>query len=295
MTDSFEIDKNFSKESSDKNGSVFLKSFESGQFNFSELMKKNINISVNFTKTNESIKLSSKSLEKIVLTATEKENLETFCLDYITCTIFENNSELPESADNQDDEVLGAAYYQLFEKTKNFYVSFVTSQLENMRKNLLGYDSNSNKVMINSKTLEKIFAFLETTMFDRPEYINITILYINKEELDKVIIKNKILDKYNQTEDFVVIGTKYFSCSLEVPPKNKENDIKKLDSFFDNVIIHTDIGQKAVLNDSSDNFIFDKPRKFIDKDIVNPTVNENNESNEKCHCGNDMCQGCNIF
>lgn len=297
----YEYAKSDSLVSSDKSDNVVVRSFFEGDFNFIDILKSKQNLSVNVVPTNDFAQLSPKSIIKIISLFTEDESLEQSLLEYITCIIFDDNIYKDDTINSQDIEPSDAPYIRLLDQTKNYWISFTQSNFGNKKTSLISfnYDINKRKILVETKVLERIFRFLGSNVYDMSEYINVLILCMNENETDENNIKNKIINKYSKGgEDIVRIDTKYFLNLLNVPKKNNQTNIDKLDTIFDNINNFIDnIEQGSENGDSNEPFIFDVPRKYIDKDFVNPVnYKEDNKNREnRCKCGLDLYSGCTIY
>ena len=149
-------------------------------------------------------------------------------------------------------------------------------------------------------------------IFDMSDYINIIVLYLNEDEINKDFIQNRIVDKYNKSEEkFYFIGNKKLEMDLIVPEKNKKNSIYKLNSLFDKILIKIDNVDSSDLSEDNEiekNENESVPKKYIDQKIkansdnYYEVVNNKSEDEEsglpkddKCNCQKDLCEICNIF
>ena len=164
----------------------------------------------------------------------------------------------------------------------------------------------------------KICKYLNKSIYDISDYINILILYLNnQDDFNIYTIKSKIIDKYSQSGlNAYFMGKKSFETDLKVPLKNEKSTLFKFDDLFENILNKIE----NIENNSSDDFDdikdknnnnitnnnnndkLDTPKKFIEQKIkinkVNYDDNEdeiNNNSNNKCNCQKDICSFCNIY
>jgi hypothetical protein len=311
-----------SKDDLEKSNSLAIKSLDETAFDFLEFLKEKYFLSITFKKSNNNVQISNKSIFKIFESfndKNDKENLEEVLLNHITCTINEKDdfNTINHGIENSM-EILDAPYVELLNKTNNYKINFNNKKEENkafedIKKNLLIYEEQNNKLNINSKSIKKICKFLGKNIFDISDYINIIVLYLNEDEINKVFIQNKILDKYNKSEEkFYFLGNKKLETDLIIPEKNKKNSIYKLNFLFDKILNKIDNIEN--ISDLSEDFQIKKneneniPKKYIEQKIKVDSHNydeiENNKSedeeydlskDDKCNCQKDLCEFCNIF
>ena len=287
-------------------------------FNFLELLKEKYFLLITLKKSNNSIQISNKSLLKIFeyfCDKNDKENLEEVLLAHITCTI-------NEKEDFNSMEVLDKPFVELLRQTKNYKINFSKKEKQNafedIKKNLLIYEEGNNKINIKDNSLKKICKLLGKNIFDMSDYINILVLYLNEDEINKVFIQNKILDKYNKSDEiFYFSGNKKFDTELNLPEKNKKNSIFKLNSLFDKILNKidniediSDLSEENQIEKKEDGNEKEKdniPKKYIEQkikiNINNYDEIENNKNgdddglpdDDKFNCQKDLCENCNIF
>ena len=311
-----------SKDDIEKSNSLAIKSLDETGFDFIELLNEKYILFITLKKLNNTpIQITNKSILKIFKLFCDKdnkENLEENLLNHITCTIAENNDFItinPVVDNSIGIDILDAPYVELLKNTKNYKINFTKKgigdkDIDSMKKNLLIYEEQNNKLSVNADSIKKICKFLGKTIFDMSDYINILVLYFNEDEINKIFIQNKILEKYNKTEEKInFLGTKNFETKLIIPEKNKKNGINKLNNFFEKVLNKIDsIDNMSSFseNQKKDNNEDDEkvPKKFIEqkikiKSVKYEEINDDEEfgirQNNKCNCQEDLCSICNIF
>lgn len=313
-----------SKDDLEKSNSLAIKSLDETAFDFLEFLKEKYFLSITFKKSNNNVQINNKSIFKIFEffnDKKDKENFEEVLLNHITCTINEKDdfNTINHGIENSM-EVLDAPYVELLNKTNNYKINFNSKKEENkafedIKKNLLNsliYEEQNNKLNVQSKSIKKICKFLGKNIFDMSDYINIIVLYLNEDEINKDFIQNRIVDKYNKSEEkFYFIGNKKLEMDLIVPEKNKKNSIYKLNSLFDKILIKIDNVDSSDLSEDNEiekNENESVPKKYIDQKIkansdnYYEVVNNKSEDEEsglpkddKCNCQKDLCEICNIF
>jgi hypothetical protein len=310
-----------SKDDLEKSNSLAIKSLDETAFDLLEFLKEKYFLSITFKKSNNNVQISNKSIFKIFESfndKNDKENLEEVLLNHITCTINEKDdfNTINHGIENSM-EILDAPYVELLNKTNNYKINFNNKKEENkafedIKKNLLIYEEHNNKLNVQSRSIKKICKFLGKNIFDMSDYINIIVLYLNEDEINKDFIQNRIVDKYNKSEEkFYFLGNKKLETDLIVPEKNKKNSIYKLNSLFDKILIKIDNVDSSDLSDDNEiekNENESVPKKYIDQKIkansdnYYEVVNNKSEDEEsgllkddKCNCQKDLCEICNIF
>ena len=216
-----------SKDDLDKSNSLAIKSLDATAFDFIELLKDKFFLLVTSKKTNNAINIRNNSILKIFelfCDKNNKENIETNLLNYITCIINEGEDLGTQNYANENSVgvcVLDAPYVELLKQTKNYKINFNIKGIkenpyEDIKKNLLLYEEQNNKINIKANSLKKICKFLGKSIFDISDYINVLVLYLNEEEINKAFIQKKIIDKYNSKsgENFYFTGIKKFETKL---------------------------------------------------------------------------------
>ena len=306
-----------SKDYIEKSNSLAIKSLDETSFDFLELLKEKYFLFITLKKTNYPIQISNKSIIKIFeffCGKNNKENLEEVLLDHIACTI-------NEKEDFNSMEVLDMPFVELLKKTKNYKINFTKKQkgkkaFEDIKKNLLIYEEQDNKLNVKANSVKKIFKLLGKNIFDMCDYINILVLYLNEDEINKFFIQNKIVDKYDKSGELINLPVnKQFEVDLVLPEKNKKNSIFKLNSLFDKILNKLD-NVEDLSDLSLENGIEEKiqkeknniPKRYIEQKIKGHSYNfdgiDNNKINDednelpqggKFNCQKDLCEKCNIF
>lgn len=251
-----------------------------------------------------------------------REYLENFLSDYITCSINEDNNSYKDDfiLNNQENSlgILDTPYIKLLEQTQDYKISInstANSSMDEIKQKLLNYEDQKNIINIKSTSMGKICKYLNKSIYDISDYINILVLYLNnQDDFNIYTIKSKIIDKYSQSGlNAYFMGKKSFESNLKVPIKNEKSPLFKYDDLFENILNKIE----NIENNSSDDFDdvkdkdnnnnnnnekLDTPKKFIEQKIkinkVNYDDNEdeiNNNSKNKCNCQKDICSFCNIY
>ena len=302
-----------SKDDIEKSISLAIKSIDEEGFDFLELLKEKFFLSITLKKGNIPLQITNKSLFKIfhlLCGLNNKDNLEEALLNHITCAINEKDdfATINHGIENSIGvEILDAPYVELLKQTKNYKINLKKKNgvrgFDEIKKNLLLYEEQNNKINVKDNSLKKIFKLLGRNIFEMSDYINIIILYLNEDEMNKVFIQNKILEKYNKSEEnFYFLGNKQFETNLIIPDKNKKIGISKYNSLFDKIL--NKIDNVESLSDSSEDKqinIEDEniPKKYIEQKIKKINYDDNEEfglnKDDKCNCQKDLCEFCIIF
>ena len=319
-----ERDLSISKDSVEKSNSLVIKSLDEGAFNFVDLIKDKLVLLIT-TKNKINFQVSNKSILKIFNILCDKdkgEYIENFLSDYITCSINEDNNSYKDDfiLNNQENSlgILDTPYIKLLEQTQDYKISInstTNSSMDEIKQKLLNYEDQKNIINIKSTSMGKICKYLNKSIYDISDYINILVLYLNnQDDFNIYTIKSKIIDKYSQSGlNAYFMGKKSFESNLKVPIKNEKSSLFKFDDLFENILNKIE----NIENNSSDDFDdvkdkdnnnnnnnekLDTPKKFIEQKIkinkVNYDDNEdeiNNNSKNKCNCQKDICSFCNIY
>ena len=318
-----EKDLSISKDSVEKSNSLVIKSLDEGAFNFVDLIKDKLVLLIT-TKNKINVQISNKSIFKIFNILCDKdkgEYIENFLSDYITCSITEENNSYKDDfiLNNQENSlgILDTPYIKLLEQTQDYKISInstTNSSMDEIKQKLLNYDEQKNIINIKSTSMGKICKYLNKSIYDISDYINILVLYLNnQDDFNIYTIKSKIIDKYSQSGlNAFFMGKKLFESNVKVPLKNEKSPLFKFDDLFENILNKIE----NIENNSSDDFDeikdknntdnnndkLDTPKKFIEQKIkinkVNYDDNEdeiNHNSNNKCNCQKDICSFCNIY
>ena len=316
-------DLNISKDT-EKSNSLVIKSLDEGAFNFVDLIKDKLTLLIT-TKNKINFQISNKSIFKIFNILCDKnkgEYVENFLSDYITCSITEENNSYKDDfiLNNQENSlgILDTPYIKLLEQTQDYKISInstTNSSMDEIKQKLLNYDDQKNKINIKSVSMGKICKYLNKSIYDISDYINILVLYLNnQDDYNIYTIKSKIIDKYSQSGlNAYFMGKKSFEIDLKVPTKNEKSPLFKFDDLFENILNKIenvennssddfdDIKDKSNNNNTNNNEVLDTPKKFIEQKIkinkVNYDDNDeiNNNSGNKCNCQKDICSFCNIY
>ena len=318
-----EKDLSLSKDSVEKSNSLVIKSLDEGAFNFVDLIKDKLVLLIT-TKNKINVQVSNRSIFKIFNILCDKdkgEYIENFLSDYITCSITEENNSYKDDfiLNNQENSlgILDTPYIKLLEQTQDYKISInstTNSSMDEIKQKLLNYDEQKNIINIKSTSMGKICKYLNKSIYDISDYINILVLYLNnQDDFNIYTIKSKIIDKYSQSGlNAYFMGKKLFESNVKVPLKNEKSPLFKFDDLFENILNKIE----NIENNSSDDFDeikdknntdnnndkLDTPKKFIEQKIkinkVNYDDNEdeiNHNSNNKCNCQKDICSFCNIY
>ena len=298
-----------------------------------ESINKNIVI---FKTPNNYLKINIKSIKKIFSLISEKDNLSDMYLDHITINIFDFNSnnknnkldnkkEINTNSQNDDidNSELDIKYQTLLEKTSIFHINLENNLIKNGNEPDKIISNENNKITIDKKSLKKIFSYLNKSLIDMSDYINLIILYLqdeNQNDFVKLLIEQKILGKYSgEPKNIVFNGKKDFNCNINIPLKNRIQNIDNIDNLFNKVLDYIDdYDKESSFSDNINNLII--PRKNIDDDLIQTAkvcfveegvltdinsnkkvikkkeINNDNDNNNQNICNNEFCNGiCNVF
>lgn len=314
IIDSSEKEINLSKE----NNSLIIKSIEETEFNFTDLIKDKLYISI-ILNNNVSIQLSYKSIIRIFnlfIDIKNGENMENNLTDYVTCTIFEDDTSFHKDITSNSVGYLDTPYKKLLDQTKKYQINLISTNIVEMKKDLLNYD-NQNKIIIESKSIDKICKFLNKTIYDISDYINILVLYNNDNDFDKDIIKRKLIDKYDKIgQNIYFMGVKNLETDLNIVQKNEKNPIYRINALFDNIwnkidnIENNDSSsdENSDINNKNDNNSqvlnkinkikseIDNYNKNNEDENIEYQITDDNEQKNGCQrCQKDFCPKCIIF
>ena len=316
-----EKDLSMSKESEEKSNSLYIKSLSDS--NIMDLLKDKFFLLITICKNRNIINVSNKSIFKIMKLFSE-ENYENILSDYITFNVLDDNISYKEefALNNQENSIgiLDAPFVKLLEQTQNYNINITSAPinpLDEIKKELSNYESQKNKININSISIKKICKYLNKSIYDISDYINILILYLDRNDLNKATIQSTIIDKYSKNginENFM--GKKNYNINLEIPLKIDKIPLFKYDDLFENVLNKIDNiennSSEEIFEEKKDKIInnediLETPKKFIeqkikinklkyddDKDDIDNNENDNNVQN-KCNCQKDVCSFCTIF
>ena len=318
----YEKDLSISKESEEKSNSLYIKSLNDS--NIMDLLKDKFFLLITICKNKNIINISNKSIFKIMKLFSE-ESYENIISDFITFNVLDDNISYKEDfvLNNQENSlgILDAPFVKLLEKNQNYKINIASipnNPLEEIKKELSNYESQKNKININSVSIKKICKYLNKSIYDLSDYINILILYLDKNDLNKATIQNTIIDKYSKSGiNEYFMGKKNYIINLEIPSKMGKIHLFKYDDLFENVLNKIDNIEN---NSSEENFeekkdniinnedILETPKKYIeqkikinklkydDKDDIDNNDNDNdNNVQNKCNCQKNVCSFCTIF
>lgn len=298
----------------DKDNSIVNKSFYSDDFNFPDLVSKKKYLQVKIESLDYHLSIQSNSVKKIFLLISNnnKNELEDNYLEYITCLIGGGDDELdkqqllaPNNKPNIQN-ILDPSYYELLNKTKIFYIDIPKLNL-----------NQKKKIVLRSKSLEKIFGFLNTNVFEMSDYIEIFILsYQENDSLgEKFLLRAKLMGKLSQSledinkENEKFTGIKMFNTEMNIAEKCEKNKLQFLDFLFNNV---WNAIEKENLNEENMSFSgtpfvknsSDEIGKKNNKNVDLPNSNninigkniDNEEPKKDVNCADNICANiCKIF
>jgi hypothetical protein len=317
-------DENNSLNNSNNQNDISIKILE-GKENHNKLIdaidKNNKNI-ISFNSTNDTLKISSKSIKKIFsLMTNDLEKLSDIYLDHVTINIFDfvpnqntaqsNNDKMTNS--KIENMELDVKYKTVLDKTTIFNI--------NLGNNISTENNLKSNIRIERKSLQKIFTYLNESIIGMSDYINLIILYLQKEnqsDLAKLVIEQKILGKYyKEPKKLASIEIKKdLNNYINIPVKNRSQNIYSFDMLFNKVLDYIDdYDKESSFSDNINNIII--PRKNINDDLIqtanvcfveegiltdgrtSPESRKRNNSNIHTNqdiCNKDLCNGmCNIF
>ncbi len=300
----------------EKDNSVLNKSFFSTDFNFPDLVEKKNFLQIKIEPLELHMRLSSKSIKKIFTLMSENNGeLEDNYLDYITCLIGEgeelDRQQLLTANNNQIiQNPLDPSYYELLNRTQIFYIGIPR----------LNVNQKMNKrIILKKKSFEKIASYLNVSIFDVCDFIEIYILsYQEKDSLgERFLLKARMMGKLNQSLDQInkekEVFTGFKKLNVDIPESQKceRSKLQLLDYIFNNV---WNAIEKEFLNDENLSFSrtpFDKNsnedksnNNIINYDLPNsnninnsrfksPNNNNNNNKNGEAKkdgtCDDNLC------
>ena len=259
----------------DKDNSILNKSFFSEDFNFPDLVEKKNYLQIKIENLDYHLQIHSKSIKKIftLISNNDQGELEDNYLDYITCLIGEGDYELDKQqlltpvSKQIMQNMLEPSNYELLNRTKIYYIDIPKLNL-----------NKNKKIMLRSKSLEKIFSFLNNNIFEMSDYIEVYILsYKEKDSLgENFLLKAKLLGKLShgledidkENENFT--GIKMYNADINVAEKCDRNKLQFLDFYFNNV---WNAIEKENLNDENLSFSGTPFEKHSNEEIGNKNIN----------------------
>lgn len=130
---------NISRENTIKSNSLLIKSVDEGDIDIIDFIKNKLLISVIFTNKNIVQQVPNKSVLKIIKMLIEHndnnsdENLENYITQYITFTIFEDNSYKVELTGNSIG-ILDSKFTKLLDQTKIYKINITSTNEDEMKK-----------------------------------------------------------------------------------------------------------------------------------------------------------------
>ena len=319
----YDKDLSISKDSAEKSNSLFIKSLNDDEFKLIDLLKDKFFLSIKIYKNKNEINITNKSILKI-LKLFSNENIENILQEYITFNVIDDNiSYKDDFLLNQDNSlgILDAPFVKLLEMTNVYKISItkeikIKTPLDEIKKELLNNELQKNKIDFKDISFKKICKFLNKSIYDLSDYINILILFLNNDDINKAQLQSILIDKYSKSgQNEFFMGKKNFETNLRNPVKNDKNNIYKIDDLFENVLNKID----NIENNSSEEIFEDNkdkvnvngekietPKKFIeqkikinqlkyDKDDIDKKEDIDDDIKRKCNCQKDVCSFCNIF
>ena len=186
--------------------------------------------------------------------------------------------------------VLETPYKKLLDKTKNYKINIVTSPVEEIKKDLLNYAQQKNKIDLKSVSIDKICKMLNKSIYDISDFIHIVILY-DDDDYDKEMLKQKLIDKYDKIEENTYfMGVKNFITDFAIPSKINKHSIYRINNLFNNVLNKIDSVENNSFDDSdseenknnSKNGVINSSHKFNELNIKYEINNDNrNDDDDK--------------
>jgi hypothetical protein len=313
----YEKDLSISKESEEKSNSLYIKSLSDS--NIMDLLKDKFFLLITICKNKNIINVSNKSIFKIMKLFSE-ENYENILSDYITFNVLDDNISYKEefALNNQENSIgiLDAPFVKLLEQTQNYKINITSvpiNPLDEIKKELSNYESQKNKININSASIKKICKYLNKSIYDISDYINILILYLDRNDLNKATIQSTIIDKYSKSGiNEYFMGKKNYNINLEIPLKIDKIQLFKYDDLFENVLnkidnIENNYSSDENIDKQKNNInikenILNNSKKYGEFNIKSEIYNKNNdeyqitdENEKKEGCQKEFCPNCNIF
>ena len=319
----YDKDLSISKDSAEKSNSLFIKSLNDDEFKLIDLLKDKFFLSIKIYKNKNEINITNKSILKI-LKLFSNENIENILQEYITFNVIDDNiSYKDDFLLNQDNSlgILDAPFVKLLEMTNVYKISItkeikIKTPLDEIKKELLNNELQKNKIDFKAISFKKICKFLNKSIYDLSDYINILILFLNNDDINKAQLQSILIDKYSKSgQNEFFMGKKNFETNLRNPVKNDKNNIYKIDDLFENVLNKIDNiennSSEEIFEDNKDKVNFkgekiETPKKFIeqkikinqlkyDKDDIDKKEDIDDIPKRKCNCQKDVCSFCNIF
>jgi hypothetical protein len=299
-----------------KNYNKSFLSIQENEKDFIDILKDKSFLSINFNNNSIPLIVSKKSVFKIINLLTDKEivnSLEINLANYIICYLSDENMSfniVDESSCNSS--ILELPYQKLFDQTNQYAINIVDSNITS-KNNLLSYFSTQKKkIIIKSKSINKICNYLNITLYKFADYIHITIISFQEQDKFKNLIKKS--RRFSFSASF--LGVKRFETDYEIPARNFKNPIYKLNDIFDQILgkIEDDSSDKdssdisapkshSSLSESHSQIMNNTNNSInISSSINNPVAREyidekdfERECLKNCECQNNRCPNCLIF
>ena len=224
----------------DKDNSILNKSFDNIDYNFPGLIDKKTFLQIKIEPLDYYLHLHPKSIRKILILISnnDKEELEDNYLDYITCLIGGveelDRQQLLTPNKQMVQNALDLAYYDLLKQTKIYYINIPKININNR------FDK---KITLRNNSLEKISSFLNVSIFDMSEYIELFILSYKEQDslAERFLLRAKLMGRLNNSLDEIeknnepFLGIRNYNLDIKCPKKCVKNKLQLLDSYFNNV------------------------------------------------------------
>jgi hypothetical protein len=234
-------EKEIIQDKENEENSVLHKSFFSTDFNVIDLFEKKNYCQIKIEPLELYIILSNKSIKKIfTLLSQNNGELENNYLDYITYLIGEgeelDNNKLMIHNNNQagQQHTIDPTYFELLNRNKIYYID-----IPNLNTN----KKIDQKIILKKNSLEKIASFLNASIFDLCDYIEIFILSPQEKESlgERFLLKARMMGKSNfdseelKKENELFSGHKTLNVDIKESPKCNRHKLEYLDCYFNDV------------------------------------------------------------
>ena len=152
---------------------------------------------IRFKTTNNIVNIDSKSIAKIFSIIESHQNILDIYINHITIIILSpNESPIINNKENLVNNNLESnnIYSKILDETNIFHINFEQKNQKKVKNKALLKVGNI-KIIIYSKSLKKIFRYLDMSLFDMSDYINLVILYLNENNIAEFINRHKIFEK----------------------------------------------------------------------------------------------------
>lgn len=318
---------------SKKTNKSFL-SIQENEIDFIDVLKTKAFLSIYFNNDSIPLHASKKSVFKIINLLTDTKiglSLEINLAKYIICTIQDESISFMFADESScNSSILELPYQKLLDQTKQYTINIVDSNItsKNIQLNLLS--NQTIKIIIKSKSIDKICKYLNSTLYKFADYIQITIISFQKQDKIKNILEKSVMKQKTYKLDFVpsFLGVKKFETNYEIPLRNLKNPIYKLDDIFEQILGKiedkssdedssnmseskssksskslslSETNLPKVKNNTNTNNLNLSSSISISSSIVNPLINNleekdfEKEFNSKSECQKNICPNCIIF